>query len=46
MVIWEDGWTYRSQSPVQDGDQAFDRGRRHGEGILRREETTAQGQVC
>jgi hypothetical protein len=33
--------TYSSQSPVQDGDQAFDRGRRHGEGILRGEQAAA-----
>ena len=27
--------TYGSQSPVEDRDQAFDRGRGHGEGIFR-----------
>ena len=29
--------TYGSQSPVEDRDQAFDRGRGHGEGIFRGE---------
>ena len=38
--------TYGSQSPVQDGDQAFYRRRRHREGIFRREQAPAQRQVC
>ena len=38
--------TYSAETPVEDANETFDRRRRHREGILYSEKTSAKRDVC